>query len=266
MITGDPPWKDRKLTSLIQLHVLLSQWEGVPLIPADILIPDDLKDFLQLCFMKDPTQRPMADKLLEHVFLAVELDESLGDSGTMDSLPIRSQLAKVAASISFARDDTVGEIDAQIYSRQRYQQGRGADAAWTEAEKSVSAMESSNPYARRDKSKPVEYSRPRQGSTDSAWVEVEPSVPIMETSNPYARKNKSKPVLFPDLGSPMTDRERTTSDHQYSPSKVAVPINKPRSTSLGETHDYDNQITPTDSARNVAQAVGLSTRRPMLLV
>lgn len=67
MLTGDPPWKDRKLQTLIQLHMLLSTWEGIP--PIDREIPDDLEDFLHLCFMKDPKLRPMPAELLEHPFL-----------------------------------------------------------------------------------------------------------------------------------------------------------------------------------------------------
>ncbi|CAE7786215.1 mkkA, partial [Symbiodinium microadriaticum] len=67
MLTGDPPWKDRKLQTLIQLHMLLSTWEGIP--PIDREIPDDLRDFLDLCFQKDSRTRPMPTVLLQHPFL-----------------------------------------------------------------------------------------------------------------------------------------------------------------------------------------------------
>lgn len=67
MLTGDPPWKDRKLQSLVQLHVLLQQWEGVP--PVNRELPPDLADLLSQCFAKDPQQRPMAIDLLSHPFL-----------------------------------------------------------------------------------------------------------------------------------------------------------------------------------------------------
>jgi hypothetical protein len=67
MLTGDPPWKDRKLHSIIQLHVLLSTWVGIP--PINREIPDDLRSFLDLCFEKDPKNRPMAETLLQHPFL-----------------------------------------------------------------------------------------------------------------------------------------------------------------------------------------------------
>lgn len=67
MLTGDPPWKDRKLHSIVQLHVLLSSWVGIP--PINREIPDDLRNLLELCFEKDPKNRPMAEELLKHPFL-----------------------------------------------------------------------------------------------------------------------------------------------------------------------------------------------------
>jgi serine/threonine protein kinase len=67
MLTGDPPWKDRKLHSIVQLHVLLSTWVGIP--PLKREIPEDLRSFLELCFEKNPKNRPMAEELLRHHFL-----------------------------------------------------------------------------------------------------------------------------------------------------------------------------------------------------
>jgi serine/threonine protein kinase len=70
MLTGEPPWKERKLNSLIQLHVVLSSWVGIP--PLNRQIPDDLRNFLELCFARNPKDRPMAPTLLEHHFLSEE--------------------------------------------------------------------------------------------------------------------------------------------------------------------------------------------------
>jgi serine/threonine protein kinase len=67
MLTGDPPWKDRKLHSIVQLHVLLSSWVGIP--PLKREIPEDLRNFLELCFEKNPKNRPSAEDLLKHSFL-----------------------------------------------------------------------------------------------------------------------------------------------------------------------------------------------------
>lgn len=70
MLNGEPPWKERKLQSLIQLHVVLSSWIGIP--PLNRQIPDDLRNFLELCFARNPKDRPMASALLEHPFLSEE--------------------------------------------------------------------------------------------------------------------------------------------------------------------------------------------------
>jgi serine/threonine protein kinase len=70
MLTGEPPWKDRKPSSLIHLHTLVSTWKGVPAMDREI--PEDLQAFLELCFIKDFNFRPMAKTLLEHEFLNPE--------------------------------------------------------------------------------------------------------------------------------------------------------------------------------------------------
>lgn len=68
MLTGEPPWKERKLQTVIQLHGILSSWHGIPPLHRDI--PDDLRNFLELCFVKNPKDRPMSDALLTHQFLS----------------------------------------------------------------------------------------------------------------------------------------------------------------------------------------------------
>lgn len=69
MLTGHPPWKDRNLQSIIQLHLLLSSFEGIP--PVDRDIPPSLQSFLELCFAKNAEKRPMASKLLLDPFLTI---------------------------------------------------------------------------------------------------------------------------------------------------------------------------------------------------
>lgn len=68
MLTGEPPWKELKLQSLVQLHVHLSTFQGIPPVRNQDL-PPVLNDFLHLCFTKDHKRRPMVDVLLEHPFL-----------------------------------------------------------------------------------------------------------------------------------------------------------------------------------------------------
>jgi hypothetical protein len=51
------------------LHTMLSTWRGIPTIDREI--PEDLRSFLELCFVKDFNFRPMAKSLLEHEFLSL---------------------------------------------------------------------------------------------------------------------------------------------------------------------------------------------------
>ena len=70
MLTGDPPWKDLKLQSIVQLHVHLSNFQGIPPI-NNVEIPPALTTFLGLCFTKDREKRPMVGTLLDHPFLCL---------------------------------------------------------------------------------------------------------------------------------------------------------------------------------------------------
>ena len=78
MLTGQPPWKDRNLSGLIQLHLLLSDWEGPPLYPSHKVSPE-CQECIEQCFAKDESKRPSAKQLLQCVFLS-EAD-NLEDSG-----------------------------------------------------------------------------------------------------------------------------------------------------------------------------------------
>ena len=70
MLTGEPPWKDLKLQSIIQLHVHLTKFQGIP--PCNgVELPTVLRDFLELCFTKDHKKRPMVDILLQHPFVVL---------------------------------------------------------------------------------------------------------------------------------------------------------------------------------------------------
>ena len=114
MLTGSPPWKDRKPQTIVQLFMIVSTWEGIP--PLDRDIPDDLRDFLELCFRKDPQSRPMPAELLQHPFLREEDDfaDSLGSGGTLD---IREQLERAVTRASFRPDDTFGDIERQLAAK-----------------------------------------------------------------------------------------------------------------------------------------------------
>ena len=77
MLTGQPPWKDRNLQSLIQLHFLLSTWEGSPPYPYSN-IPTIARECIDSCFFKKEKERPSAKELLGCAFLIeTDLEESL---------------------------------------------------------------------------------------------------------------------------------------------------------------------------------------------
>ncbi len=53
MLTGEPPWKDRNIKTLIQLHVLLSTWtESTPPIACKNELSAECRECLEMCFRK----------------------------------------------------------------------------------------------------------------------------------------------------------------------------------------------------------------------
>ncbi len=53
MLTGEPPWKDRNIKTLIQLHVLLSTWtESTPPISCKNELSSECRECLEMCFKK----------------------------------------------------------------------------------------------------------------------------------------------------------------------------------------------------------------------
>jgi serine/threonine protein kinase len=80
MLTGQPPWKDRNITGLVQLHILLSDMEGPPTYPSD-KVTAECREFIVRCFAKDEKKRPAATELLTFPFLADQ--DNLEDSGSV---------------------------------------------------------------------------------------------------------------------------------------------------------------------------------------
>jgi len=97
MFTGQPPWKDRNLSTMVQLHLLLQNWNGPPTYPHES-VSADCRAAIELCFQRDSAQRPSADTLLECAFLAAEddLDKSWGSQ----------QLGASGERFSHARSDS----------------------------------------------------------------------------------------------------------------------------------------------------------------
>ena len=100
MLTGQPPWKDRNLATMVQLHLLLQSWEGPP--PYDShAVRDDCREVLGKCFQRESNLRPSAEELLSYPFLQEvdEMERSWGNqtSGMGDSGELVKQLKAAAA-------------------------------------------------------------------------------------------------------------------------------------------------------------------------
>lgn len=119
MLTGEPPWKEKNLNGLVQLHMLLASWTGPP--DYDREVPIELKHCLELCFAKEAEKRPTAVELLDCTFLAEDdLDESanlgdqlgfaepssdrLNDSGVV----LMQQISRAVSRASFCTDKPGG--------------------------------------------------------------------------------------------------------------------------------------------------------------
>lgn len=77
MLTGQPPWKDRNLGSMVQLHLLLQGWSGPPPYDSEA-VSEDCRAAIAWCFQHSSSNRPTAEELSCHPFLKAE--EDLGNS------------------------------------------------------------------------------------------------------------------------------------------------------------------------------------------
>ena len=69
MQTGAPPWKRRGFKQIIQLVMFVGRNKtAVPCIPEEI--PAPMRDFLSLCFFRQPEKRPLANELQRHELLS----------------------------------------------------------------------------------------------------------------------------------------------------------------------------------------------------
>jgi hypothetical protein len=128
MLTGEPPWKDRNLKGLVQLHLLLTSWEGGPP-PYNCDITPEARECLELCFQKKDTDRPTASQLLQCKFLTEDddLDDSihtrdpLEDSGVLSGLKQDMARAVNRSAVGALQrqdsEDTIVRIDKQLAER-----------------------------------------------------------------------------------------------------------------------------------------------------
>jgi serine/threonine protein kinase len=147
MLTGEPPWKEKNLNGLVQLHMLLASWKGPP--DYDREVPLELKHCLELCFAKEAEKRPTAVDLLDCTFLAEDdLDESanladqlgfaepsndrLNDSGVV----LMQQISRAVSRASFCTDKPGGSSansgsgNGNGHAPKSQGQGQGQGGGW----------------------------------------------------------------------------------------------------------------------------------------
>jgi len=83
MITGKPPWKSLRFTSVTALMYHICNTKEPPPMPNDI--SQSLRSFLMICFQRKPSQRPTAKNLLQHPFVLMDINNDLNDANPEDS-------------------------------------------------------------------------------------------------------------------------------------------------------------------------------------
>ncbi|GMI68823.1 mitogen-activated protein kinase kinase kinase 19 [Hibiscus trionum] len=72
MFTGKPAWNFKPGTNVAALLIQIGATDELPAIPEDL--SEEGKDFLGKCFVKDPKKRWTAEMLLDHPFMADEMN------------------------------------------------------------------------------------------------------------------------------------------------------------------------------------------------
>eukprot|EP00210_Caulerpa_lentillifera_P000036 g35.t1 len=83
MATGKPPWSEVANNLTVMFHIASSK--GTPPIPEQF--SHEARDFLKLCFTRNPKERPNASRLLLHPFVANVGHPDLVDRPPVISLP-----------------------------------------------------------------------------------------------------------------------------------------------------------------------------------
>jgi len=258
MLTGEPPWKDRNIQSLVQLHMLLMQWnKGPP--PYDCEVTPECRECLEFCFIKNEADRPKASQLLECKFFTDELEESvatigeLEDSGIMSGL--KEQMARVLSRASFQApdiitDDTMGSIDRKLKEKLSERPNSNDSSRPQSNESRPQSNDSSrppNPFARNSPSRASHNGPLRQVNTQNLETDVESAdTPPLRLStpgsNPFARGNGISPVRVtaPSVIRKVQTYNKKSSEYDDNDEEVAeldVIPNKNKST---DKKDYTN--------------------------
>jgi serine/threonine protein kinase len=253
MLTGEPPWKDRNLKGLIQLHLLLSSWnQGPP--PYNCELSADGKQCLELCFQKDENERPTASELLQCSFLRDDdLEDShnssfngrsgrgfgdsqrdmLEDSGILTGLKqeINKAVTKSMAGLPPYKpgsEETMQMIDRKIAERQ---------VGGTNPPSKQYPVTPGNPFASRSAADPNNSALPPSGELSvQGLIDKLPSSTFADVRAP--KQSREPASLYPaplslqpvggNIGSTGTTPISTQSQNPFSKGVIAIKNNLPQ--------------------------------------
>lgn len=181
MLSGDPPWKDRNLQGLIQLHMLLSTWVGVPSFTPKEALSKEMSQCLEACFQRQMEDRPTASSLLQfplfqqwnakHKRVVETSPRTRGEDvehGEVESLEESHTLNRLREQMERAAVSRGSGLSGQRVSRSAV---RGKSESSTAAETEEDTMVGIENQIRRNEERRVQ----RRGSESGTEPEVIPS-------------------------------------------------------------------------------------------
>jgi len=128
MLTGQPPWKDRNVNGIVQLHNLVTSSKGAPTYPKDN-VSIECQKCIEWCFQHAESDRPTAQELLACEFLMQRDD--LDESGNVINAMGRRKLGSMDSAESDnsnGRDQDESFEDSGVMSGLRMQMVRLAQS------------------------------------------------------------------------------------------------------------------------------------------
>ncbi|ESQ31192.1 hypothetical protein EUTSA_v10004510mg [Eutrema salsugineum] len=92
MFSGQTAWSFKEGSNFMSLLIRIGVGDELPMIPMDL--SEQGRDFLSKCFVKDPKKRWTAEMLLNHPFVAVDLDTD----GSEEAFAVQPKTEDVSTS------------------------------------------------------------------------------------------------------------------------------------------------------------------------